>query len=171
MKKLKDKLVDFQNLKAASRKETQPHSTVNSLQKELERKKVVYQAKISELQQEVAQLKKGGKKLADLTNKETEQERGVSPQKGLVHGEGSTIDALQKELASRKREYQKIRKERDSLWEQVEQFQKQQLQQQQKQSEECLQHSDRVTEKHSFDRKQADIVVQENKALKEQVNT
>ena len=163
VKKLKGKVAEFKRLTASSKSEAQPHTTVHSLQKELERRKVVYQTRLAELQQEVSRLKRGGNKMADLTNRQVDE--AVLGKKDVMHEEEEgAVDVFRKELVVRKREYQTIRKERDSLYQQVEK-----LCDTVREAEKEIAHYKEKSQS-DLDQKQVDVMQQENEVLKDQVH-
>jgi protein QN1 len=162
VKKLKGKVAEFKRLTASSKSEAQPHTTVHSLQKELERRKVVYQTRLAELQQEVSRLKRGGNKMADLTNRQVDE--AVLGKKDVMHEEEEgAVDVFRKELVVRKREYQTIRKERDSLYQQVEK-----LCDTVREAEKEIAHYKEKSQS-DLDQKQVDVMRQENEVLKDQL--
>ena len=98
---------------------THPHTTVQALHKELQQKKVIYEARVAELSAEIQHLKKPGQKqLAEVTN-----QPGPGPGLGNTTGAGRDRVKGQEELLRLKREYQQMRRERDGLARQVDQLQ------------------------------------------------
>ena len=94
---------------------THPHTTVQALHKELQQKKVIYEARVAELSAEIQHLKKPGhKQLAEVTNQ---------PVLETTTGAGRDRVKGQEELLRLKREYQQMRRERDGLARQVDQLQ------------------------------------------------
>ena len=112
---MKVKLKSLSVPEGVSSQVTHPHTTVQALHKELQQKKVIYEARVAELSAEIQHLKKPGhKQLGEVTN-----------QPGLEDTTGAGRDRVkgQEELLRLKREYQQMRRERDGLARQVDQLQ------------------------------------------------
>ena len=115
VKLLKAKLKELTVSEGVSSQATHPHTTVQALHKELQQKKAIYEARIAEMSAEIKRLKKPRQKqLADVTNRPAEGPACVS-----AEGRGP------EELPQLKREYQQMRRERDTLAREVGKLQSQ----------------------------------------------